>query len=184
MVTKGSLPQEPQEDLMTRVRTQRASAQFKSPLSAGSGVGNPRRAVSASPNVQALQLRLQTLKRAIKIRSDGEGEKLEKLSKKWTDVAREAAWEVWSVVKDNVQDVSKFGGGRGGFQDSWGWPDDGKEDRVAKADRPSGEDEMLSEEGESPVPEDTMSMMLRKMGIDPDTLGWNEDEGEFVNVSC
>jgi hypothetical protein len=71
---------------MTRVRTQRASAQFKSPLSAvdASDTGRKRRAVSASPNVQALQLRLQTLKRAIKVRNDGESEKLERLAQKWT----------------------------------------------------------------------------------------------------
>jgi hypothetical protein len=41
---------------------------------------------------------------------------------------------------------------------------------------------MLSEEDEPPVPEDTMSVMLRKMGIDPTTLGWDEGEGEFMDV--
>jgi hypothetical protein len=108
---------------MASVRTPRASAQFKSPLAAvaASGAGDRRRAVSASPNVQALQLRLQTLKRALKIRNEGEGEKLERLAQKWTDVAREVAWEVWSVVKDNVQDVTKLGGGRGALQSNWGW---------------------------------------------------------------
>ncbi|KAF9643554.1 hypothetical protein BDM02DRAFT_1413097 [Thelephora ganbajun] len=169
---------EPRKDFMARVRTPRASGQFKSPLSAvaASGVGSRRLAVSASPNVQALQLRLQTLKRAVKIRNDGEGEKLERLAKKWTDVAREVAWEVWSVVKDNVQDVSKLGGGRGTFQNNWGWADKDKEGEVAGAERPSREDEVLSEEDEPPVAEDTMSVMLRKMGIDPATLGWDEGE--------
>lgn len=171
---------------MARVRTPRASAQFKSPLSAatGSEMGHTRRAVSASPNVQALQLRLQTLKRAIKIRNDGEGEKLEKLAEKWTNVAREVAWEVWSVVKDNVQDVSKLGGGSGVFQSNWGWTGEGEGNGIATADRPIREDEILSEEDEPPVPEDTMSLMLRKMGIDPSSLGWDEGEGEFLDVSC
>ncbi|KAF9782578.1 hypothetical protein BJ322DRAFT_161410 [Thelephora terrestris] len=184
--TEGSSPQKPKEDMMVRVRTPRASAQFKSPLSAatGSEAGRMRRVVSASPNVQALQLRLQTLKRAIKIRNDGEGEKLEMLANKWTNVAREVAWEVWSVVKDNVQDVSKLGSGRGGFQDSWGWTGEGAKDGAVNMDRPRGEDEILSEDDEPPVPEDTMSLMLRKMGIDPSSLGWNEEEGEFVDVSC
>ena len=166
---------------MARVRTPRASAQFKSPLTlvAASSAGDRRRVVSASPNIQALQLRLQTLKRALKIRNDGEGEKLERLAQKWTDVAREVAWEVWSIVKDNVQDVTKLGGGRGALQKNWGWADEENEGGVA---RPSGEIEMLSEEDEPPVPEDTMSAMLRKMGIDPTTLGWDEGEGEFMDV--
>jgi len=185
MAVERSPPYESGKDFMTRVRTPRASGQFKSPLSAvaASGAGNKRRVVSASPNVQALQLRLQTLRRAVKIRNDGEGEKLERLAKKWTDVAREVAWEVWSVVKDNVQDVSKLGGGPGVFRNSWGWADEGKEGGAVGAETPNGEGEILSEDDEPPVPEDTMSVMLRKMGIDPSTLGWNEDEGEFVDVS-
>ena len=138
--------------------------------------------MSASPNVQALQLRLQTLKRAVKIRNDGDGEKLEKLAKKWIDVAREVAWEVWSVVKDNVRDVSNLGSGRGALQSNWGWADDENKGAVTGTDRVSGEGETLSEDDEPPVPEDTMSAMLRKMGIDPSTLGWDEDEGEFMDV--
>lgn len=139
--------------------------------------------MSASPNVQALQLRLQTLKRAVKIKNDGEEEKLESLAQKWTDVAREVAWEVWSVVKDNVQDVAKLGNGGGALQNSWGWADEEKAVGMTGGERLSGEVEMLSEEDEPPVPEDTMSAMLRKMGIDPGSLGWDEGEGEFMDVS-
>ena len=170
---------------MTRVRTQRASAQFKSPLSAvaASDTGNRRRVVSASPNVQTLQLRLQTLKRAIKIRNDGEGEKLERLVKKWTDVAREVAWEVWSVVKDNVREVSNLDGRRGALQSNWGWADEDKTGAGADAEKLGGEGEVLSEDDEPTVPEDTMSAMLRKLGVDPGTMGWDEDEGEFMDVS-
>ena len=183
---KSDSSQEPEKDVMTRVRTQRASGQFKSPLSAVPGPGpmHTRRVFSASPNVQALQSRVQTLKRAIKVRNDGESEKLERLVKKWTNVAREVAWEVWSVVKDNVQDVSKPGSGHGAFQNSWGWRNDGKADGATGGARPNGEHEMLSEEDDPPVPEDTMSVMLRKMGIDPSTLGWDEGEGEFMDISC
>lgn len=181
---KRTSPYKPGKEFMASVRTPRASAQFKSPLSAvaASGPGNRRRAVSASPNVQALQLRLQTLKRAAKIRNDGEGEKLERLAKKWIDVAREVAWEVWSVVKDNVRDVSNLGGGGGALQNNWGWAEDESKDMSTGAERASGGGEMLSEDDEPPVPEDTMSVMLRKMGIDPSTLGWDEDEGEFIDV--
>ena len=170
---------------MASVRTPRASAQFKSPLSAvaASGPGNRRRAISASPNVQALQLRLQTLKRAVKIRNDGEGEKLERLAKKWIDAAREVAWEVWSVVKDNVRDVSNLGGGGGALQNNWGWAEDENKDASVDTERVSGGGEILSEDDEPPVPEDTMSVMLRKMGIDPSTLGWDDGEGEFMDVS-
>lgn len=169
---------------MASVRTPRASAQFKSPLAAvsASNTGNGRRTVSSSPNVQALQLRLQTLKRALKIRNDGEGEKLEGLAQKWTEVAREVAWEVWSVVKDNVQDVTKLGSGHGTLQGNWGWADEGNGEGTLSGDQPTGDVEMASDEDEPPVPEDTMSVMLRKMGIDPSTLGWDEAEGEFMQV--
>lgn len=138
--------------------------------------------MSASPNVQTLQLRLQTLKRALKVRNDGEGEKLERLAQKWTEVAREIAWEVWSVVKDNVQDVTRLGDGRGSLQNNWGWADEENKGRAVGAEKSNREVEMLPEEEEPPVPEDTMSVMLRKMGIDPSTLGWDEDEGEFLDV--
>jgi hypothetical protein len=116
-----------------------------------------RHAVSASPNVQALQLRLQTVKQVIRIRNDGEGEKLEQLAQKWADVGRGVAWGVWSIVEDNVQDVTKLGGGREWLQNSWGWADKESGSGVAGVERPGGEVEILSEEDEPPVPDDTMS---------------------------
>jgi len=118
----------------------------------------------------------------VKIRNDGEGEQLDRLAKKWIDVAREVAWEVWSVVKDNVRDVSNPGGASGALQSNWGWADEENKGAVAGAEGVNRGDEMLSEDDEPPIPEDTMSVMLRKMGIDPSTLGWDEGEGEFMDV--
>ena len=56
VVVETSPSQGPGKEFMTSIRTPRASAQFKSPLSAvaPSDPGNRRRAVSASPNVQVL----------------------------------------------------------------------------------------------------------------------------------
>jgi hypothetical protein len=32
--------------------------------------------------------------------------------------------------------------------------------------------------------ENTLGMMLRKLGIAPETLGWNEEEESFVDDEC
>jgi hypothetical protein len=55
--------------------------------------------------IQTLERRLTLLKRAIKIKSEHEGEeRLEDLTRKWKDVARDVSWELWAIVKQNNED--------------------------------------------------------------------------------
>ena len=139
--------------------------------------------------------------------------------KKWTDAGREAAWEVWDLVKDSGgESTSRRGGGWGeekggkkreyeegwgwednnakkmktdGFERNWGWNVERIEDRkegTQSADY-EGEDgdvelkdsmRMEDEHEDEEKRQETLGTMLRQLGIAPETLGWNEDEGEFV----
>jgi hypothetical protein len=76
-----------------------------------------------------LERRLQLLRRAVKIRADGEEEKLEELATKWRSVGREIAWELWAVIREQGQsdswgaEAEQDNSGRGGQKSSWGWDD-------------------------------------------------------------
>lgn len=84
------------------------------------------------------------------------------------------AWDVWAIVKENIvsPDSGTAKGGwddrkKSGFGESWGWKES---------------ESMINEEAEEKdVKEDTMGTMLRQMQIDPETLGWDEEEGEFAD---
>ncbi|OBZ76311.1 hypothetical protein A0H81_03609 [Grifola frondosa] len=216
------------DNLSTKDYTMNAAKQFKSPLAAAPSSSHNSlglfSSVKATPTIQALQGRLQTLKQAIKIKKAGGGgeeEQLEELVKKWTDAGREVAWAVWDTVKDldpgesaNIsgksgwfEDRDNFGDGKKttkkrGFDEGWGYD----EDRSAKKARFDGfesgwgynEGGKTSEEdnrtnGENVHDGDdqeeevahaghTLGTMLRHLGIAPETLGWDEDEGDFVDV--
>ncbi len=163
--------------------------------------------VKAAPTIQALQGKVQTLKQAIKIKNsrngDDEDDVLEGLVEKWTTAAREVAWGVWDYVKDldpgSAADVgTKSGwfadddgragpGSKRGLDSSWGY-DDGHAGKRAKVDDGAEQvDEKENEEEEEeepPVVHHTLGVMLRRMGIDPATLGWDEEEGDFVDVDA
>ncbi len=185
-------------------RTVRAAAQFKSPLSAAAS-SNVMPSVRMTPTIQSLERRVQVLRRAVKVKKDGEEELLESLAKRWTEAAREVAWELWDLVKDNG---ANEGGSWGrdpkhkrGFEDNWGWEEkrdqkrlktenswgwdepqkkEGEEDEDQMQDvEPHGENDAVREEEED-KPENTMGLMLRQFGIAPDTLGWNEEDGMFA----
>ncbi|KAI0092158.1 hypothetical protein BDY19DRAFT_583022 [Irpex rosettiformis] len=73
-------------------------------------------------------------------------------------------------------DGGKGGGGSGwGISSGWGWDEKGEQ-----GEGEEGAEGMEVEEDEQEVPEHTLGTMLRHMGIDPETLGWDEDEGDFV----
>ena len=107
--------------------TPKAASQFKSPLSGLTPTALT--SVRLTPTIQALERRVQILKRAVKVKMEGEEEVLERLVKKWTEAGREVAWDVWGLVKDSG------GGGKGGwgeekkvgskrgFEEGWGWDD-------------------------------------------------------------
>jgi hypothetical protein len=139
----------------------------------------------------------------VKVMNDGEEQTLEDLVKKWTEAGREVAWEVWGLVKDNQsgsggdwgKDSQEGASGKRRFEDSWGWNEDSSSKRikVEETERNWGWDvspatsngEHSNEQPAEPIeedkPQDTLGTMLMRLGIAPTTLGWNEDEGEFVD---
>lgn len=151
--------------------------------------------------IQTLERRLALLKRAINIRSEHEGEeRLEDLTRKWKDVARDVSWELWAIVKQNHEDgvggIVNAGeecglftkprdenepGNR--FRSGWGWDDKDRGESSTDWNPECGEEERPQdgdvEKEEGPEDRLTMSVMLRQLGIAESTLGWEEAEGDF-----
>ncbi|KAI0663106.1 hypothetical protein C8Q70DRAFT_931083 [Cubamyces menziesii] len=196
--------------LANKDRTANAAKQFKSPLAFSDALtshsSNPAGrlpSVKTTPTIQSLQGKLQTLKQAIKIKKSENGQEedeLEQLVRKWTTVGREVAWAVWDYVKDvdpgaggivgqNNSGWPSSGGDdywdtrtgqKRGFDPSWGYNDD---DHVAKKRKSEGdEDTEMGDEEAAPTLQHTLGTMLRHLSIDPATLGWDEEEGDFVDV--
>ncbi|KAH9853693.1 hypothetical protein C2E23DRAFT_820237 [Lenzites betulinus] len=203
----------PDPTLANRDRTANAAKQFKSPLVASGGAADPATPAStggtlfstakATPTIQALQGKLQTLKQAIRIKKSGkedEEDELERLVAKWTIAGREVAWAVWDYVKDldpgtgcagETKKDGWFNDGDGpwgaksgekrGFDAGWGY-DDGHPAKKARLDDGIEEKTEVEDEEGPPVVQHTLGTMLRHLGIDPATLGWNEEEGDFVDA--
>ena len=150
----------------TLVRSSRAAAQFRSPL-VKTLEHEPRPLVLPSQAIMALERKLTLLKRAAKIKRDGDESHLERLAAKWRDAAREAAYELWGIVRD----LSTEGGEvRSNSRDAgWGWEE--RDERGTMAIDAEDEEDGAQQEN------NTLGVMLRKLGIAPETLGWN-DEGE------
>ncbi|KAN0127500.1 hypothetical protein V8E53_014712 [Lactarius tabidus] len=156
----------PQKNL---VRTSRAAAQFRSPL-VKTVEHEPRPLVLPSQAIMTLERKLTLLRRAVKVKRDGDESHLERLAVKWRDAAREAAYELWSIVRD----LSTEGGEvRSNSRDGWGW--EGKDGNGTVAN--DAEDEECEVQQES----NTLGVMLRKLGIAPETLGWNDEGETFVD---
>lgn len=201
---------QPKAGVANKDRTAKAAKQFKSPLQASnvtslvvsgsapfSSSSTPLPSVNAAPTIQALQGKVQILKQAIKIKTSGkadEDELLEQLVAKWTTAGREVAWAVWEYVKDldpgpsTALDAGQKGGwfadenervgDKRGYDPSWGYDDEHTEKKARLED---GELEDTAA-GEPPVVQHSLGVMLRRLGIDPATLGWDEEEGDFVDV--
>ena len=181
-------------DIRTKYRTTRAATQFKSPLTGGAAT-KLGKMVRMTPNIQALERKSQILKRALKIKQEDQERTLEELARKWIDAGREVAWELWALVKDNgtsEYDVSNKVKSLWPSNDKgWGWNEPTNEER--------GQNESLYMSGietdgacrndvynqaaemeEEPL-QNTLGTMLRQLGIDPETLGWDEGEGTFID---
>ena len=180
-------------DSKIKYRTPRAATQFKSPLSA-SNASDGSSLVRLTPTIQALERKLQILKRAVKVREDVQEEVLEGLVKKWTEAGREVAWEVWNLVKDNAGSdggrVNSQSSKKRTFKGSWGWesPDDAKKPKGEEMERNWGWDVVPissrseeEEEGENDGPKHTLGTMLRQLGVSAETLGWDDEEGSFID---
>lgn len=155
----------------------RAAAQFKSPM-AGRATDGSRSVVLPTATIQALERKVTTLKRAIKIKRDGDEEKLAMLATKWRDAGREAAYELWEIVRD----LATSGGTDGAapasdsWRSGWGWGENDEE----KESQNEPDDAMKVDEEEE-KPQETLGVMLRKLGIDPETLGWSDAQESFVD---
>ena len=121
---------------------------------------------------------------------------------KWTTAAREIAWAVWDHVKDldpgTAPTITTKGGwftddderpglgAKRGFDPSWGY-DDGHVEKRARVDGDAEGGLVETRDGEEEEPQvvqHTLGVMLRRLGIDPATLGWDEEEGDFVDVEA
>jgi hypothetical protein len=174
-------------DSKIKYRTTRAATQFKSPLSASNALDNSS-LVRLTPTIQALERKLQILKRAVKVREDVQEEVLEGLVRKWTEAGREVAWEVWNLVKDNASsDGNSQSSKKRTFKSSWGWesPGDAKKPSGEEMERNWGWDVVpncsRSEEEEEEGARHTLGTMLRQLGVAADTLGWDDDEDDFID---
>lgn len=127
--------------------------------------------------IQALERKVTTLKRAIKIKRDEDEEKLATLAKKWREAGREAAYELWDIVRELVPNSTDApASGSDSWRSGWGW--DGKDEPETEN---TEDDAMKVDEEEEEKPEETLGVMLRKLGIDPETLGWNDALESFVD---
>ncbi|KAF5370145.1 hypothetical protein D9758_001282 [Tetrapyrgos nigripes] len=187
-LAKPETPAEP-IDRNKKHRTARAAAQFKSPLSvvATSQVDN---SVRMTPTIQTLERKVQILKRALKVKKDDEEETLKGLVQRWTEAGREVACELWELVKNNNEGGDSWGMGmklgKRKFEGSWGWDDQGDTKKFkSEEDATEMEEKRSMDVQNSAADEDddrqkmSLGIMLRQLGIDPDTLGWNDEEGVF-----
>lgn len=222
----------------------KASSQFKSPLM--SSTISTLSQVNNSRKIQELERKVQLLKRAIKIKKENDEEKLAELTTKWKNAGREAAWELWSFVRDNEDSSEAPYPGTNtkssdsSFSRSWGWADSGNspgssgwgwdephtetsieledgsgfespikletdlykssrkllvprsanirptsrgvyfERRQDNSDCYPDREEEDSQERDDPKPSKSPGTMLHQLGISHHTLGWNEEEGDFL----
>ena len=123
-----------------------------------------------------LERKLTILRRAIKIKRDDDESHLDRLARKWQDAGREAAYELWGIVRDLSTDGGEVRSNTSGS--GWGWDD--QSERGTPGEGSSTTEEGAHEEKQ----ENSLGMMLRKLGIAPETLGWNDEEETFVDDEC
>ncbi|KAI9067632.1 hypothetical protein FKP32DRAFT_1588462 [Trametes sanguinea] len=194
----------PDPAIANKDRTANVAKQFKSPLAASSppSAAFTTSAVKATPTIQALQGKVQMLKQAIRIKNSrdvDDDDELGRLVDKWTNAGREVAWAVWEYVKDLdpgsagmagqakspwfENDNEKWGTHAGHKRSSdpgWALEDEHLTKRP-KLEGDVQEDDMQEEDSSATV-QHSLGTMLRHMGIDPATLGWDEEEGDFVDA--
>jgi hypothetical protein len=183
----------------------RAASQFKSPLTTTSAANADEVSlVRLTPTIQSLERKLQLLRRALKVREGLQEEALERLVKKWSEAGREVAWEVWDNVKNNADsgEENLIKRKKRPIEESWGW-DEGGDPKKSTVERNWGWDTVSDRVGDEPesgrgeetiaesqeheeadeedVARATLGTMLMQLGILPETLGWDEEEGTFVD---
>lgn len=128
---------------------------------------------------------MQLLRRAVKLEQDNEATLLKELTIKWAEAGREVAWDVWALVKDSRQERGNQATPMKWDWDedkpksqSWGWS---SEDNESHAENEEPSTSKVQEESEEDRSRDSLGIMLREFGIDPDTLGWDDQEETFVD---
>ncbi|KAL4241546.1 hypothetical protein ABKN59_000255 [Abortiporus biennis] len=72
----------------------------------------------------------------------------------------------------------------GNFEEPWGWDvEEESTSKVEDGEEAQVNDNMDVDTDDAPVFEHSLGTMLRYMGIAPETLGWDEDEGDFVELA-
>ncbi|KAI0068983.1 hypothetical protein BV25DRAFT_70733 [Artomyces pyxidatus] len=162
----------------------KAASQFRSPFAATSTGDRSRTVILPTQTIQALERKVTTLRRAVKIKHEGDAGKLDSLARKWRDAGREAAYELWSIVRNRAEEVNT-GGKSGG---DWGWGPGPWDEKEGNASAEGGMDDGMDLDiGKEHADEDaeeereTLGIMLRKLGIAPETLGWNDAEEVFLD---
>ena len=164
-----------QSNARSLIRSSRAAAQFRSPLGKAPEHAS-RPIVLPNQTIMNLERKVAILRRAVKIKRDGDEDLLKGLAKKWRDAGREAAYELWSIVRD----LSTEGGETRGNDRDTGWGRDERDERGGSREGdPDAEEDGYVEKQES-----TLGLMLRQLGIAPETLGWNDEEETFVDDEC
>lgn len=186
-------------------RTARAGAQFKSPLITGGSSFQATTPIRLTPTIQMLERHLEILKRAIRIKEDDQEGVLRSLTTKWIEAGREVASEVWMIVKDNLHTSSDDGlpaiRRKRSFQENWNWemgddkrhreeedayPHSGLADNELEETDTMGRVDLMrvpAEDGDPDRPRHTLGTMLRQLGIDPEILGWDDEEEVFKDIS-
>ncbi|KAG8984826.1 hypothetical protein FRB90_005104 [Tulasnella sp. 427] len=177
------------------------AAPFKSPLIRSAGgptpaSPSPSTSTSSRQTIVALEQRLQLLRHAQKIRSEGSIQKLEELTLKWTRVARSAAEDLWQLVRESgtvegsqEDDDWGYGGEKAKTKDSnlnWGWDEPKKEDdeeELYPMDEEDTNNKLEEDAADDKQKEWNLGTMLESMGIPPESLGWDVEEGEFIEAS-
>ncbi|KIK95645.1 hypothetical protein PAXRUDRAFT_75115, partial [Paxillus rubicundulus Ve08.2h10] len=161
-------------------KTLKVAAQFKSPLiDSAAALTDCRGTIRLTPTIQTLERKLQLLNRAVQVKENNEDEVLTRVAKKWTEAAREVAYEVWDIIRGGANTVD----GTTSCGASWGW-DTKTEDasgELGNNDLSWAPDSTMRLALEEEVDERTsLATMLRQLGITPETLGWDNDRDTFL----
>ncbi|KAG8823303.1 hypothetical protein FRC19_004234 [Serendipita sp. 401] len=194
-VSADEMPKKRQVNRIKGSGTDAARAAFKSPLRVNQPSA-PTRRVTPGSEIYALEQRAQLLRRAVEIKKSGEDEHLEELATKWRNVAKEIAWELWEIVKEGNtiggHEINNFAGSVDGAMGSSGFKDDDAYSSGGKwsdsGNKTEDEGTEIGDDWEDEPRDDgphaderNMGSMLKQLGIANETLGWNEDEGDFTS---
>ncbi len=112
---------------------------------------------------------------SLKVRKGGWDEVGPPLSKKQGEVRGLQAG--WGLESGWGYDDAK---GKGNIEGSWGWDKGGEMDVDGKEGLTAADGAMEIDEEDTQVENHSLGTMLRHLGVNPETLGWDEDEGDFV----